>query len=348
MAPAVVFAGVVFGLVLTPAALAHGDEQLPAPTLASLALGWEFDASVWLPAIAAVALWLLGVRRVRGRGGRVAAVRTVAWLAGVGVILVALESGIGVYDTTLFSLHMVQHLLLTMAGPPLLLLAGPVTLLLQAAPPAVRRRWILRVLHSRALRIVANPVVAGVVFALVIWGTHLSPVFEASLENAGIHDAEHAAFFVSALLLWWPVMGRDPSPYRLSPAAGALYLGLQMPQMAFLSVAMLMAPAPLYATYASAARTWGPTPLADQQLAAGIMWVGGSLVFIGAVVVLIGLWMRDEDRRAMREDRRLDAAEAALTASVSASPSASPSAPASASASASSSTAGSPSVASSD
>jgi cytochrome c oxidase assembly factor CtaG len=116
--------------------------------------------------------------------------------------------------------------------------------------------------------------------------------------------------------------------------------------MAFLSVAMLMAPAPLYATYASAARTWGPTPLADQQLAAGIMWVGGSLVFIGAVVVLIGLWMRDEDRRAMREDRRLDAAEAALMASGSVSLSAPDSPPAPASASAS--TAGSPSVASSD
>ncbi len=298
-------------LALPSVALAHGNESLPAPTLATFVLAWQLDPTVWLPAIAAVALWLLGVRRVRARGGRVARARTAAWLAGVVAILVALDSGIGLYDTTLFSIHMVQHLLLTLVAPPLLLLAGPITLLLQAAPPRTRRRWILPVLHARALGIVANPVVAGVLFALVMWGTHISPVFEASLENVTIHEAEHAAYLVSALLLWWPVVGRDPSPWRLSPAAGALYLGLQMPQMAFLAVAILMAPTPLYATYADATRTWGPTPLADQQMAAGIMWVAGSLVFVGAVVVLIALWMRDEDRRAVREDRRLDAAEAA-------------------------------------
>ncbi|MHB8960015.1 MAG: cytochrome c oxidase assembly protein [Candidatus Limnocylindrales bacterium] len=298
-------------LALPAVVLAHGDEQLPAPTLATFVLAWQFDPTVWLPAIAAVALWWQGVRRVQSRGGHIALARSASWLAGVFAILVALDSGIGLYDTTLFSVHMVQHLLLTLVAPPLLLLAGPVTLLLQAATPRARRRWILPVLHARALGIIANPVVAGVLFALVMWGTHISPVFEASLENVTIHDAEHTAYLVSALLLWWPVVGRDPSPWRLSHAAGALYLGLQMPQMAFLSVAMLMAPTPLYPWYANAARTWGPTPLADQQMAAGIMWVGGSLVFIGAVVVLIGLWMRDEDRRAIREDRRLDAAEAA-------------------------------------
>ena len=314
MAGAVALAVLGLGLSSPSIVLAHGDEQLPPPTLASLALGWQFDITVWLPAVGAVVLWWLLVRRVRSRGGRVAAVRTAAWVAGVAIIVTALDSGIGLYDTTLFSVHMIQHLLLTMAAPPLLLFAGPITLLLQAATPAVRRRRILPVLHSRVLGIVANPVVAGVLFALVMWGTHISPVFEASLENVTIHEAEHAAYLASALLLWWPVIGRDPSPWRLGRAAGALYLGLQMPQMAFLSVAMLMAPAPLYAAYANTTRTWGPTPLADQQLAAGIMWVGGSLVFIGAVIVLIALWMRDEDRRGTREDRRLDAADAAQAA----------------------------------
>jgi cytochrome c oxidase assembly factor CtaG len=299
-------------IALPPLALAADDPQLPPLTPQSLLLGWQFDPTVWVPALAAVGLWWLGVRRVAARGRRIAPGRTFAWLAGIGVVVVALVSGIGLYDDILFSDHMVQHLLLILAAPPLLLLAGPVTLMLQAASPRVRRRWILPVLHARALGVVAHPVVAGVVFTLVMWVSHVSPVFEAALENPTIHDAEHLAYLSSALLLWWPVIGRDPSPWRLSPAAGAIYIGLQMPQMAFLAVSILMAPEPLYATYANAARTWGPTPLADQQLAAGIMWIGGSVAFLGTVLVLVGRWMRDEDRRSVIEDRRLDEEAAAL------------------------------------
>lgn len=307
-----VVALVALALVLPTTALAADATALPPLTPLSLLLGWEFDPTVWLPAIAAVALWLLGVRRVAARGGRVARRRTAAWLTGVAVVVIALVSGIGRYDDVLFSDHMVQHLLLTLIAPPLLLVGGPVTLLLQAATPRVRRRWILPALHARALGLIAHPVVAGVLFALVMWVTHVSPIFEAALENPTIHDGEHAAYLGSALLLWWPVIGRDPTPWRLSPAAGAIYLALQMPQMAFLAVAILMAPLPLYASYAHTGLSWVPAPLADQQLAAAIMWIGGSLVFLGSVLVLVVRWMHDEDRRAVIDDRRLDEEAAAL------------------------------------
>jgi putative copper resistance protein D len=305
-------AGAVLAVAVAPVALASEGESLPPMTVSSFVLGWQFDLTVWLPALAAVGLWLAGVRRVNRAhpGHPVALARTASWIGGVAVIVVALDSGIGRYDDTLFSVHMVQHLLLTLVAPPLLLLAGPVTLLLQAASPAARHRWILPLLHSRAARILSHPVVAWIAFALFLWYSHFSPLFEASLENAGIHDLEHALFLATALLFWWPVVGRDPSPWRLGPAVGALYVGLQMPQMSFLAVAILMAPAPLYAAYATADRPWGPTPLADQQIAAGIMWVGANLVFIGALMVLVWVWMRQEERRAVRDDRRLDAERA--------------------------------------
>src|SRR5204863_3690337 len=109
-------------------------------------------------------------------------------LVGLVAIAVALLSGIERYDDALFSIHMVQHVLLTMVAAPLIALGAPITTLLRAATPNVRRRLILPVLHSRLLRVLSFPVVAWLVFAGVMWGSHFSPLFNAALENAAIHD----------------------------------------------------------------------------------------------------------------------------------------------------------------
>ena len=299
-------------LVATPVALAHEGDSLPAPTVLTFLFDWGFDPTLWVPAIATLALWLWGVRRAnRAHPDRpVAMSRTLFFVAGVAVLLVALDSAVGLYDDTLLSDHMVQHLLLTLIAPPLLLLGGPVTLALQAASPGFRRRWILPVLHSRVLRQLGRPVVAWLLFAGILWGTHFSPIYELSLENNWIHDGEHLLYVGSALLFWLPVIRRNPAPWRLSPAASVLYVGLQAPQMTFLALAIFMAPEPLYAHYANAVRTWGPTALADQQLAGGIMWVGGDLVFFVIGLLLVIAWMQDEERGAARVDRQLDAARA--------------------------------------
>jgi putative membrane protein len=302
-------------LAAAPDALAHGG-LVPAgpPDLPTLVLGWTFDPLVWLPALAALLLWRAGVQRVNRQhpDHPVARRRTGYWVAGVFVILFALDSGFAQYDTTLFSLHMVQHLLLTLVAPPLLLLAGPITLLLRAASPETRRRWVLPVLHARLVGAISFPVVAWVLFAAVMWGSHFSPLFDLALENDWAHRLEHALFLVSALLFWWPAVGPDPSPWKLRPPARVLYVGLQMPQNTFLGVAVYMASVPLYHHYATTARTWGPTPLADQQLAGGIMWVGGAFVFMAAVMLFVWLWMQDDERRGASEDRRLAADRAAI------------------------------------
>jgi putative copper resistance protein D len=232
--------------------------------------------------------------------------------AGVAVILVALDSGVARYDTTLFSVHMVQHMLLTMVAPPLLLLAGPITLLLQASSQETRRRWILPLLHARVVRLLAFPVVAWILFAGVMWGTHFSPMFDASLEVPAIHYLEHALYLVSATLFWWPVVGPDPAPWRMPHAVRPLYVGLQMTQNTFLAVAIYAAPAALYHHYITTVRSWGPTPLADQQLAGGIMWLGGDIAFLGEVMLLVLAWMRDEQRRTPAEDRRVAPQVAAI------------------------------------
>jgi putative copper resistance protein D len=298
-----------------PVALAHGGAvPTEPPTLATLLFGWTFDPLVWLPAIAALLVWRAGVRRVNRAhpANPVPRRRTWSWVAGVVVLLVALDSGIATYDTTLFSVHMVQHLLLTLVAPPLLLFAGPIVLLLRCSSPATRRGRILPVLHSRPMRFLAFPVVAWLVFAGVMWGSHFSPLFDVALENEWAHRLEHVLFLAAALLFWWPVAGPDPSPWRVKPAGRVIYTGLQMPQNTFLALAIYMATVPLYAHYTTTGRTWGPTPLEDQQLAGGIMWLGGDLVFLVAIIVLVNAWMKDDERRTAEVDRRLDGERAAI------------------------------------
>ena len=296
-------------------ALGHGGQVPTAPPdPANLLLGWSFDPLVWLPAIVALALWWLGVRRVNRLhpGHPVSRLRTLSWVLGVGALLLALDSGIERYDTTLFWVHMIQHLLLIFVAPILLLAAGPMTLLLRASTPEVRRRRILPILHSRVVRAVAFPPVAWLLFAGVMWASHFSPLFDAALESEWAHRFEHVLFLGVALLFWWPVVGPDPSPWRLRPAGKVVYVGLQMPQNTFLAVAITLASAPLYAHYASTGRAWGPTPLEDQQAAGGIMWLAGDLAFLAVVVFLVWAWMRDDERLTIGEDRRLAAEEAAI------------------------------------
>jgi cytochrome c oxidase assembly factor CtaG len=301
-------------LIAPATALAHGGYVPNPPDLGTLVFGWSFDPLIWLPAIVALVLWKLGVSAANRAhpAHPVSRRRTAYWVAGVLVIVFALDSGFALYDTTLFSMHMIQHLLLTLIGPPLLLLAGPITLLLQASSPRTRQRWVLPFLHARVVRVISHPVVAWILFAVVMWGSHFSPLFDAALENDWAHRLEHALYVASALLFWWPVVGPDPSPWKLRPPVRVLYVGLQMPQSTFLAVAIFMATTPLYHHYATSGRTWGPTALADQQLAGGIMWVGGNLVFMVLVMLFVWVWMQDDERRAVGEDRRLEAERAAI------------------------------------
>ena len=168
-------------------------------------------------------------------------------------IAFALLSGIARYDTTLFSVHMVQHILLMLVAAPLIALAAPVTLVLRLASPETRRQWILPVLHSRVVRVLGHPVVAWVMFAAMMWVTHFSPLFDAALEDPLVHDLEHGLFLASAVLFWWPAVARDPAPWRMPHPVRALYVFLQMPQNTFLAVVILNASAPLYHHYATLA-----------------------------------------------------------------------------------------------
>jgi putative copper resistance protein D len=273
---------------------------------------WQFEAHIILPLLAAALIYRWAALKVDAAhpSNPVPRLRYWSWMAGLLVLFIALASPIGTYDTTLFSVHMVQHLLLTMAAAPLLALGAPITLLLRVSSPETRQRRILPVLHSRPLRIISFPVVTWIVFAAVMWGSHFSSLFDASLENEAIHFFEHALYLGSALLFWWPVVGADPSPWRLPHAARIGYLFLGMPQSSFLGMAIFSAPAVLYPHYETLVRDWGPTPLDDQALAGGIMWAGGDMMFLIALLLAVWVWLRAEEAEGRRVDAQLDREEA--------------------------------------
>jgi putative copper resistance protein D len=291
--------------------LAHGTEA-PAPSFPGVLLAWSFDPL----AIGALGLtagaYLWAVRRVNRAhpGNPHPSARTWPFLAGLAVIGVALVSPVEAYEGLLFSVHMVQHMLLQLLAAPLLLAGAPITLALRAASPAVRRR-MLAVLQSRIVHVISFPVVAWVIFAAVNWGWHFSVYYDMALENEALHYFQHATFLAAALLFWWPAIGADPSPWRLPHPVRLLYLFLAMPQNSFLGVALMSASTVLYPHYVTNVRDWGMTPLEDQQLGGVIMWVVGDLAFLVGMAVVVALWVRHEDRRTKRLDARLDAERAA-------------------------------------
>jgi putative copper resistance protein D len=297
-------------LMATPV-LAHGDEA-PAPELPGVLLAWRPDVFPILGVAIAAAAYLWAFRRVARlhpanppRAWRAASIG-----AGLAAIVVALCSPIEAYEGSLFSVHMVQHMLLELVAAPLLLLGAPATLALRAASPSVRR-WLLRVLHSRAVAVVTFPLLAWMLFAAVNWGWHFSPLYDQALENPPLHYLEHASFLGAALLFWWPVVGVDPSRWRLPYPVRLFYLFLAMPQNSFLGVALMSAPVVLYPHYLSNLRDWGPTALADQNLGGILMWVFGDVVFLIGMAAVVAGWVRLEDRRTARLDARLDAERAA-------------------------------------
>jgi putative membrane protein len=305
-------AGLAFWLLAgASTVLAHGIAPDPRNGL-DLLLAWQLEAHVLLPLLGAALLyrWAVGVVRRAHPDNPVPRYRVVAWYLGLFVLLVALASPIATYDTTLFAAHMVQHLLMVMVAAPLLAIGAPITLLLRVASPEARQRYILPILHSRVVRVLAFPVIAWVLFAAVMWASHFSSLFDAALDNGFIHLFEHALYLGAALLFWWPVVGADPSPWRLPHPARVAYLFLGMPQSSFLGLAIFSAPEPLYTHYVTLQRSWGPTPITDQQWAGGLMWAGGDAAFLIAMIVALWIWLRAEERAGKLADEKLDREEA--------------------------------------
>jgi putative copper resistance protein D len=280
--------------------------MLREPDLGVILSTWSGDPLPWIGTVLAITLYLAAVRIV-DRAHPATPVprwRIAAWLAGVAVVALALVSAVHIYAGSLFTVHMVQHLLLAMVAPPLLALGAPMTLTLRAASPNVRRSILLPVLHSWPVKAISWPPVGWTFFAVVMWATHFSPLFNAALENQALHSAEHLLYLLAGVLFWWPVIGADPMRWRLSPIGRMVYLAAQMPFNTAVGLAIYFAPTILYPHYALLGRTWGPDPLTDQQVAGIVMWGFGDVILLGALVLAVEAWLRADEKRSRRTRER--------------------------------------------
>ena len=290
---------------------------VPEPGWSHILTAWTFQPLVLVPLVAAAWLYLSGVRRVDARYPLVhwPVHRTTWFLSGLAVVFLALESPIDIYANVFLWVHMIQHLLLMNIVPICILLAAPITLALRASSPQTRKRRLLPILRSKPVKVLSFPIVAWGLFAAVMVVTHFSPLYEAALENQWIHDFEHLLYLSAGLLFWWPVVGLDPSPWRLSFPVRLLYVFLAGPVNTFTALAIYSANVVLYPHYTEIPRTWGPSPLTDQHWGGAIMWMAGDIMLLTAVVVLALAWMKHDEAEAHRIDARLDA-EAARRAAL--------------------------------
>ena len=250
---------------------------------------WSLHPSVLLGTGLLGALYFYGIgplRRRYGWGPPATPVQILSFLTALVLLLVSLNGPVhDLSDYYLFSVHMVQHLLLTLVFPPLLLAGLPGWLL----GPLVTRNWIYPI-----ARVLTRPWVAALVFSasIVLW--HLQPFYDLMMRSHAVHIATHLMFMVTATLMWWPVMSRVPELPRLQPLPGILYLFLVCIPMQIVGALITFADTVLYPWYLEAPRTWSLSPLDDQRLGGLLMWIPGNLWVFGAIAVLFFKWARED------------------------------------------------------
>jgi putative membrane protein len=255
---------------------------------ASLGLGdWTFEPTVTLGLVALVAAYVIAVRRGRLRRDDdvspwLGSTRWRAWMFGLGVLtaFLALESPVDTGgDNYLLSLHMVQHLVLMMVSPPLVLLGicgmrppDP------ARAPGLRRLWTA----------ITRPLPATVLFNAVLLVWHIPTLYDTTLRNEAAHIVEHITFIAVGVVLWWavvdPIRGEGTTP--ISPFQKIAALAVAGVPPTVLGLIFSVASNPFYEFYARAPRLWGLSPVTDQQVAGVVMFGLGNLIYFAAISVI--------------------------------------------------------------
>lgn len=311
--------GLAVGLSRTPPPPAAAPESvaqdllgypLPPPFGAGGVVGVYPDPFFPLLAAAAVGFYLAGVRRLRRRGISWPAGRTAVWLVGWLFVLVVTSSGLARYGPVLNSVHMVQHMTLSMLAPVLLVLGGPLTLALRALRPAGEkgtrgpREWLQVVLHSRVVRLLSHPLVAMAVYLVSLYGLYYTDLYELTLRSHVAHLLSFVHFLTVGSLFFWIVIGIDPAPRRLPHAARVLLLMVWLAFHTIFSLALMQSAAPLAPDWFSALdRPWGPSALDDQKTAGQIAWGFGDIPIVATIAALVVQWIRADEREARRIDR---------------------------------------------
>jgi len=251
-------------------------------------IGWVWEPSVLVGLAVLVVGYALAVGPLRRRlygAEPVPLMQQTAFYAGTLIVFVALVSPLdSLSDESLFSAHMVQHLLLMFAAPPLWLLGTPGWLVERLIPAGQTRQ---------ALVLITHPVAAFLIFTAAMWAWHVPAAYDAALANETLHIIEHLTFMVTAVIGWWPVVGWYPEEARVAQPIKVLYLfAISLPCTA-LAALITLSPMVLYPFYANEPLAFGLTPLADQQLGGLLMWLPVDMILMGAASLALIRWFNE-------------------------------------------------------
>ncbi|MBI1759525.1 MAG: cytochrome c oxidase assembly protein [Actinobacteria bacterium] len=288
---------------------------LPPLTGWRLLTTWHVRPVVTALAVLAVVAYLAGVARLNRRhpAHRWSGWRTVAFLAGILVAVVAIEGGPGQYGEVLFWVHMVRHLMLIMLAPWLVAMGYPVTLLLRATRGASRRR-IRGVLRSAPVSLLTHPLVTLGGYVVVVVGLHLTGFMQAMMERSVLAEVEIVACLGVGYLEFSQTLTREPYRWDLPYPLRLFMQFVAMTVDTIAGVVLLQTTRVPWPAFADGGRTWGPSPLDDLHGGAAVMWIGGDALMLVMMLVLAGQWLSDGRPEAARVGRWLESARQAALA----------------------------------
>ncbi|MER5366482.1 cytochrome c oxidase assembly protein [Streptomyces sp. NPDC002722] len=289
----------------------HGMNMDLPPFTLGRGLQFSADPIFLVGCLLGIGLYAYAVLRLRRRGDSWPAGRIVFFVVGVLSIALVMCTKLNDYGMVMFSVHMVQHMVISMLSPILLLLGAPVTLALRALPVAGRgrtgpRELLLKLLHSRYMKIITHPVFTIPLFIASLYGLYFTPIFDFLMGSKTGHIAMMVHFLAVGLVFFWPIMGVDPGPHRPGYVMRMLELFAGMPFHAFFGIALMMATTPMVETYENPPASLGIDALSDQGWAGGIAWAFSEIPSVLVLIALVFQWYRSEQRTAKRSDRAAD------------------------------------------
>jgi cytochrome c oxidase assembly factor CtaG len=289
----------------------HGMQMDLPPFTLGRGLAFSGDPFFLTLCVLLLVLYGWGVLRLGLRGDHWSAGRTASFVIGVLTVGVTMCTRLNDYGMVMFSAHMVQHMILSMLSPILLLLGAPVTLALRALPTAGKgrigpRELLVKVLHSRFLQVVTHPAFTIPLFIASLYGLYFTPIFDDLMRSETGHIAMMTHFLLVGVVFFWPIMGVDPGPNRPGYVMRMLELFAGMPFHAFFGIALMMASQPMVKTFLHPPASLNVDPLNDQTLAGGIAWAFSEIPSVIVLVALLFQWYTSEQRLSRREDRAAD------------------------------------------
>ncbi|MFH8341844.1 cytochrome c oxidase assembly protein [Streptomyces sp. AM6-12] len=289
----------------------HGMVMNLPPFTLGRGLAFSAEPFFLIACLLGLGLYAWGVVRLRRRGDAWPVARTFSYVVGVLTILLVMCTKLNDYGMVMFSVHMVQHMIISMLSPILILLGAPVTLALRALPTAARgrkgpRELLLMLLHSRYMRVITHPLFTIPMFIASLYVLYFTPLFDFLMGSKTGHIAMMVHFLAVGVVFFWPIIGVDPGPHRPGHLMRMLELFAGMPFHAFFGIALMMASTPMVTTFLHPPASLGVDPLSDQNSAGGIAWAFSEVPSVLVLIALLFQWYSSEQRHAKRKDRQAD------------------------------------------